>query len=77
MKPARLSAEFSNPDIANEYLALAEESGGIKLTVRIHVPKLNAQGELVLNQRTKNPVMTWAVYDPEKDYVSEYQSLVA
>lgn len=57
-KGVKLSADFSQPKVAREFLELAKKNNGVNLSIYQKQPKLTDKGTPVLNSK-KQPVMSY------------------
>ena len=69
MKPVAIGKPFDAPQFAQEFIDLAKKTTRCRgMHIRIHAPKADSKGGVVLNQRTKKPAMQWVKYDTDTNY---------
>lgn len=59
MNPTQLSPVYSNLTEARRYLEMAQKAGSKKLHIKRRLQHLNGDGEPMLNDKTKKPMLYW------------------
>jgi hypothetical protein len=68
LKPSAVSAELSTPEIARDFIKLANRTTLARnLSIKIKVAKRDGDGKLLMNKAGRR-MFDWEVYDTTKDY---------